>query len=469
MNTIEIVNYKGISEKIEIHIPNNNNLAIYGDNGSGKTSLFDAIRLWFFGQDLILPEISQNTLAPERASIIGAWLDKQQCKFGGDIDIRIDNTPLNVSNPTSIPTFMLKGSMLSYIEDIQLSKLISYKTCHAVGRISDVDCPVLIRRVKLILEKYFLDELDIQLSEHDPDLIKLVDHNRNIELTFDLHSSFNEAQIRIVRLLIFLEYARLYTENNPTADRKPLLVLDDFITSIDVVNRLNIMRYLMEKFTTFQIILLTHNVSYFNLIYYFTSEHNPQNTQWKFGNLFITDKTCVYYNYQNSEKTDDIRRDYLNHIDLNIISNRLRRRFEILVHEFSKHTLLDTHSRMKDMLTRLLEDKPIYMKKNGTGQFRYSEDLILEIKTRLNEDPTSSLEDVKAIIDAYDTSNILVTLRQWMRNAIMYQKIVMHQGSHQQGGRPTITHGEVMGTIGVLSKIEESLKEFQGDRNVYHV
>lgn len=469
MNTIEVANYKGISEKIEIQMPNNSNLAIYGDNGSGKTSLFDAIRLWFFGHDLILPEFEENVLDAERTSRIRAWIDKQQCKFGGAIDIKIDNIPLNVSHPDTKPVFMLKGSMLSFIENIQLSKMISYKTCHAAGRISDIDCSVLISRVKHILVEYFSDELDIQLSERDPDFIHFIDQNRNIQSTFELHENFNEARIRIVRLLIFLEYARLYIENNPVVNGKAIIVLDDFITSLDVVNRLNIMRYLMEKFDDFQMVLLTHNVSYFNLIYYFITEHNQNHVLWKCGNLFVADRTSVYYNYQNSENVDVIYRDFINNGDLNIISNRLRRRFEILVHEFSKHTLLETHSKMNNMLIRLLEDKPIYMKDSGTGEFLYSADLILEIRNRMNDNPAPSVDDIKNMMEEYDTSNILVTLRSWIRNAMMYQKIVMHQGSHQQGGRPTIAHGEVAGTVAILSKIEEALKEFRGEGNVYHV
>ena len=45
INNIKIENFKGITSPIEINDINKNNILIYGDNGSGKSSVYSALQL----------------------------------------------------------------------------------------------------------------------------------------------------------------------------------------------------------------------------------------------------------------------------------------------------------------------------------------------------------------------------------------------------------------------------------------
>ena len=70
--------------------------------------------------------------------------------------------------------------------------------------------------------------------------------------------------------------------------KKNILVLDDFITSLDVANRTFMVKYLFDRFEGFQVVLLTHNIYFYNLVmhmintYYVTSEL-WKNEKWKFA------------------------------------------------------------------------------------------------------------------------------------------------------------------------------------------
>ena len=469
MNGLKISNYKGISKEVAIDLPSAGNLVLYGDNGSGKTSLFDAVRLWHFGKDLKLPELGEEVLEVQASQMLNEWLTDQKCRFGGSMDIRIDGTALDIDTPSNVPAFMLKGTQLSYIEEISLSRLVSYKTVHCPEHVN-VDWTVVSTRITEVLQEYFLDDLKVSVAEYDADLLTLKDNKRGIEATNDLHSVFNESRIRIVRLVAFLEHTLAYMAGLPQSDIRPILVLDDFVTSLDVSNRIGIIRYLIDRFGHFQIVLLTHNVSYFNLIHHMVKEYGGYGERWRFGNLFMIDRVCEYYNFRATETVSAIKEYYTaSPDDVSGVSNRLRRRFEILVHEFAKLTVMDTHTIMDEMLKRLLEDKPVYLKPKVNNEYAHGEELVTAIRRHIVQHPDAPLVSVENIIRQYDTADKLNTVRQWLRKAKMYQKVVMHQGSHGQEGAPTITPGEIEYSVHVLRQLEIWLEELRDFENVYDV
>jgi len=53
---------------------------------------------------------------------------------------------------------------------------------------------------------------------------------------------------------------------NETENNLKLLVLDDFLTSLDMANRKIIAKYILDNFEDYQIIILTHNLQFNNLI-----------------------------------------------------------------------------------------------------------------------------------------------------------------------------------------------------------
>lgn len=470
MQQIKVSNFKGISEDVHIELPSGDaNLVVFGDNGSGKTSLFEAIRLAYFGEDLKRPEIPTEAVEEEINSTIATWLNSYTCKHGsGGFAIELDSVAVNPAAPSNVPAFMIDGMTLSLMSDIRTSELINYRTVHIPGsQIVYGNVEEIVNRVNAVLTEYFNEEFKAVPVQDNPDRILLRDASRNIPPEPIVGRSFNESKIKLTRILLFLENAlAVVPQQGPT----PLLVLDDFITSLDASNRLCLLRYIFDRFSSFQKILLTHNASFFNLIRKFEEDYQTTGQRWKYGNLYMSGSRCVFYNYRESDNIDQIKNAYqANPADLNGTANSLRRRFEILVHEFTKQTLLEAHSEMKEMLRRMLNENPLYLKKDN-GKLKYAADLIDEIKVCLNASPASQLRtSLEGIIGAYDTTLTHARLRQALRVLKLYQKIVMHQGSHQQGGLPTISSAEIELSILWLKKLETTVKELAPGGNPYHI
>jgi len=89
----------------------------------------------------------------------------------------------------------------------------------------------------------------------------------NVEITLDdstiLNNNINETKLKLTSMAIFFGLIKI--EEDETNSLK-LLVLDDFLTSLDMANRKLIIQYILDNFSDYQIIIFTHNIQFFNLI-----------------------------------------------------------------------------------------------------------------------------------------------------------------------------------------------------------
>ena len=78
MEKIEIDNFKAFNSRIAI-IPTaaHKNMLIYGENGAGKTSLYEALLLTFYHEKLLRPHLSVGA-QPEQISTMGSIIGHQQ-------------------------------------------------------------------------------------------------------------------------------------------------------------------------------------------------------------------------------------------------------------------------------------------------------------------------------------------------------------------------------------------------------
>jgi len=123
--------------------------------------------------------------------------------------------------------------------------------------------------------------------------------------------------------------------------KKNVLILDDFITSLDVSNRTFLMRYILEVFSEFQILILTHNVYFYNLIIYLVNDIYKIKDKWQFANLYeIGNEHKIYMNPSKKKglKLDTlaIKLESLTEATIATSGNEFRQKFEILLYEFSK-------------------------------------------------------------------------------------------------------------------------------------
>jgi hypothetical protein len=96
------------------------------------------------------------------------------------------------------------------------------------------------------------------------------------------HEFLNEARLTALALSVFLAAVKL-TDSNP-ADPDPLrlLVLDDVLIGLDLNNRLPLLELLRVEFPQHQILLLTHDLVWFEI----AKEHTTDWSSWSYARLF---------------------------------------------------------------------------------------------------------------------------------------------------------------------------------------
>lgn len=65
MNSLCVSNFKAFKETFLLSLDGKSSL-IYGENGSGKTSLFEAVKLFFFKERILKELIPSNMVGEER-------------------------------------------------------------------------------------------------------------------------------------------------------------------------------------------------------------------------------------------------------------------------------------------------------------------------------------------------------------------------------------------------------------------
>ena len=88
-------------------------------------------------------------------------------------------------------------------------------------------------------------------------------------------------------LIIYLTTAILLKDTS----KKNIIVLDDFITSLDAANRAYVIRFLFDmvaKDTAFQTMVFTHNVSFYNLFRHYINKYlnDVERATWHEFNLY---------------------------------------------------------------------------------------------------------------------------------------------------------------------------------------
>lgn len=179
---------------------------------------------------------------------------------------------------------------------------------------------------------------------------------------------------------------------------------------------------------------------------------------------------CRQYNHNLDDPISKIKTDFDNDpSDINGIANRLRRKFENMISEFAQFTLADTHSETKELLRRLLTDSPIYINASGNGINR-ADELVSRIQETCRHcQPNRLPSRIQTLINQYDHTEELKPIRDLIKTMKLYQKVILHQGSHSQPGIPTITTRELNLIFPLMSKLETSIHELLRNANVYRM
>lgn len=347
---IEINNYKAFYGKHTFSLDSDGkNLMVYGENGSGKSSLFTALKT-FFRSAVESVVFEENIFAP--ASQVNSGYIKVTIKESAQSSkstvfelhklasrIISDDTVL-IADANRIKGFFdyrsLLNTHLNHEDNVNLFHLLVKDILyHSVNRFTnkelgkewdsiqnDVFRKRQISSLKQAIKDYMVKFNDgltekLQAIELDTNLfMQYFSANVSVKLSltgisyFDRktiagadvtlrihycdtpirkhHLFLNEARLSALAISLYLASIRV----NPTRGKLKVLVLDDLLIGLDMSNRLPLLKIIKEHFVEvkperqFQIVMTTYDRVWFALVHNYFGD-----TQWKYVEMYAQQLT----------------------------------------------------------------------------------------------------------------------------------------------------------------------------------
>ncbi|EJF07566.1 hypothetical protein ThvES_00002770 [Thiovulum sp. ES] len=270
------------------------NTIIFGENGSGKSSIFKAFE--FLAKDVI----EESEFLDSKNIFTNSSTELSFELSNGDTTI-LDDDNFNMTEDY-LTQFSILKPILDYksllklnYRDIDfhkksvniypvLKKLFKNYEIEGGKTLSSITNPdeyfeKLKEIVNSLLEniRYFIQKLSDEFNLEDFFFNKEFSENQNgtefivnIELSYrdknieKHHLFFNEARLSALAISIYFAIIKKFAELE-TGDSIRVLVLDDLLISLDMSNRMKLLKVLKEDFSDFQVIFLTHDRELFEV------------------------------------------------------------------------------------------------------------------------------------------------------------------------------------------------------------
>ena len=465
MKGIEIKNFKAFNNKSiilgDLAGSGNKNILCYGENGSGKTSIYEAIKFFFFKERVINEKVPSSKVGEERNVEIQQLENDYRNKSTkeNNIFIKVDGKSIDNFNFDEQEVYMVSGKDLLISNDIEIFNIIE-KCYLSSGTVTseekDVYSKLIIEEVNRVLSTYFYSNIKIRLSQSSGNKIVVIDSIRKLESEMFLHDYFNESIIHIIKLIIILSYVLLHR----SPKKSSLLVFDDIVTSMDNSYRSFLYRYIQDQLKSFQLVILTHSTSFFNLCEHWVSEKN-ENDSWVIQGLYENAGNHKIYT-KGILTTENIKEKISKaEVDITTLGNETRQLFEMLIQQFCMLTMIGAKEETDKLIAEIStqeENKSFLITEQ---KVETSVDLLNTVRGYLKNCPKEKkIIKITEAIDNFDkgTFNILTS---WLNEMKMYQKSTLHQASHGHTGLPDISSKELKASLQVLSKLESTIKKMK--------
>lgn len=476
INHLKLEHFKAFRDVAELAL-DGKNLLVFGENGAGKSSLFQVLKIIFYRQKIFKSQIEDTVTDPlvrqnAENDVLAAYNYQQTpltnflLEINGDDYKAFDTTGYDVS---LISQYDIQAE--DKVDVLDLFEKAFINIPKPVDFIKDKK-NTLETVVNSLLKNNFCEEnLTITLTYQEPRwFLTIKDSSRDqFERNERLTEYFNEAKLHIIKLLLLLT-AVLYNGAKERSEIR-VLVLDDVLTSMDAANRAVFIKLLAQYFDEYQKIVLTHSVSFFNLAEHSFSVAFQQRERWKrFQIIELPGNSEIVEKKDRQETGIIIQNAYRPGVNEGVIGGKLRKRFEYLVREVSELLYTGGLSETSHLLTSIIGKKKLYYEFDAPNKkLNTIYDLVDELTAIIKAAPASPLRSqLESVIARYESGKELDYLKDILSELIIYQKVSMHPLSHSTGAMPLTTQRECERAISLLIQMENHMGKLIG-RDMYSI
>lgn len=344
------------------------NVLIYGENGSGKSSLYKALELLAKNEiETGYFSIEKNLFSEDGSKIEFVFTNREELTLDSDTE---DKETLKIRKPTFLNKLDIFKPMLDYkkllnihyapnetkqinIYNMLKETLKDYplKYQSEETTIFNIDSPTKrLRELENILNRILCKDINKFLSFFDKDFKiskfkKDIQDSENgkaeyvINMSIDFknnkidnyHTFLNEARLSSLAIAIyFASIKRLF--NLIKSNSIKILVLDDLLISLDMSNRLKLLDILKNEFKNFQIIFFTHDKELFEIY--------KDKFDWKSFELYYDEKTGIAKSIKKeSESLNERAKKQLDNKEYDLCAVLLRKDLERILKRYLEPVL----------------------------------------------------------------------------------------------------------------------------------
>ena len=275
-------------------------------------------------------------------------------------------------------------------------------------------------KISFKIEEGFLAELlaDGRAILNEPKI------NIEINKFKDFKFRINEARLKLISIMMFFVSIKeeKLPQDNPNILK--LIVLDDILLSMDMVNRTKIIDYILDNFSDYQVFIFTHDIFFLNhlqkrIMHHCKKEQICQ-TDWNLIFMYaVNNDNNVLFNYSDNSFLEKAIKQ-LNECKLDECGNNLRKELESMVCKMQIDFCIGRDGKLHNMMNNFLElqYKSIFLEPHK---------LILDIKNKLNvNNPNES--KINDIICQQEKN--LQGINKLLHNLIWHKDIVGNASSH---------------------------------------